>query len=176
MEKILDIMFNLIIVWFLTGLWHGASWNFILWGLYYGVLVIAERLFLGKLLGRMPGVVSHIYLIAAVLAGWVFFYYTDLGTAVKYLGVMFGIGGSGFADSQLYIYFINNGAFYIMAIIACVPLSGLIKSKVSKLSFGNRPGLVYSNWIRPLVNAAIMAASTILLIGRTYNPFLYFRF
>jgi alginate O-acetyltransferase complex protein AlgI len=84
---------NLFVVWFLTGFWHGASWNFILWGIYWGVLIMLERLFLFKVLQRVPKVLARIYFLLIMLVGWVIFYFTDLGAMESYLRVLFGAAG-----------------------------------------------------------------------------------
>ena len=83
---------NIIIVWFLTGLWHGASWNFVIWGIYYGLLIILEKKLLIKILDRIPKFFSHVYLCVVVLIGWVFFYYTDLSKGIVFIKTMFGFG------------------------------------------------------------------------------------
>lgn len=101
---------NLLIVWFLTGLWHGADWNFIFWGLFFGVLLILERSFLGKWLDKLPGAVSHVYLLLMVLISWVFFEITDIREAFSYVGVMFGIGAEGLADTRTF-YFLRENLF-----------------------------------------------------------------
>ena len=91
---------NLFVVWFATGLWHGASWNFILWGLFFGVLIALERLGLRNLLEKLPGFISHFYLLFVVLISWVIFYFTDLSRAAQYLGIMFGLSGQPLTNSQ----------------------------------------------------------------------------
>lgn len=167
---------NLIIVWFLTGLWHGASWNFILWGMYYGVLIILEKIVLLKVLKKFPVWVSHFYLISAALIGWVFFYYTDLRAAFGFLGIMLGFSGAKIVDTYFYVYFINNIVFFILAVIGCTPVLSWIKSSLPEFEGRERAGRAFRDNARPLINFGVMAASIIFLVGKSYNPFLYFRF
>ncbi|RYD02179.1 hypothetical protein N752_27390 [Desulforamulus aquiferis] len=86
---------NLFMVWFLTGLWHGASWNFVLWGLYFGTLILIEKLFLQKSMTRWPKIVHHVYLLLFVVIGWVFFEFSNLTDGLGFLWIMFGVGGNG---------------------------------------------------------------------------------
>ena len=168
---------NLIIVWFLTGLWHGASWNFILWGVYYGFLIILEKLFINNLFRRIPEFFSHVYLLVSVLIGWVFFYYIDLGSAFSFLGIMFGFAANPFVNSEFSITFLNNVVYFIVAIVGCTPL--LIKihqSLLNSLKNNTRLTLVYSEGVLPLLSLGLLFVSTVLLVGSSYNPFLYFRF
>lgn len=168
---------NLFVVWFLTGLWHGASWNFIVWGLYYGLLIMIEKIFLMKVLNKVPKCISHIYLTISVLIGWVFFYFTDLSIAVKYIGVMLGFGKNSLINLDFRIQFTNNIIFFGLAIIACTPIMKLIKNTIIKyIQRLNLSQNIYHEILRPLFNFIIILMATTLLVGKTYNPFLYFRF
>jgi alginate O-acetyltransferase complex protein AlgI len=168
---------NLIIVWLLTGLWHGASWNFILWGLYYGLLIILEKLFLEKLLKKLPVVFNHFYLLLAVLVGWVFFYYTDLSRVAGLLGVLFGVNGNPLVNTELSITFLNNVIFLVIAVLACTPLAKILNQKINILATKHTKALtVYREGIIPLLNAGLLLVSVLHLVGQSYNPFLYFRF
>lgn len=118
---------NLFIVWFLTGLWHGASWNFIIWGLYFFVLIVLEEFILSKVFKKIPTVFSHIYLIIAAIIGWVFFYFTDLGYGLSYLGIMLGKGDNQLIDTFFKINFANNIYIIIIAIIACTPFLNTVR-------------------------------------------------
>lgn len=158
---------NVLVVWFLTGLWHGASWNFILWGMYYGLLIFLERKLYGRFLEKLPALFQHLYLIVAVLVGWVFFYYTDLSVGLQYLGIMFGVGGALFIDAVTSIHLSQNMLFICFAAILSTPFLKGIAAR----SIGTFKVDLHVIW-----NVALLLLSTILLVGQSYNPFLYFRF
>ncbi len=169
-----NFVINVIIVWMLTGLWHGASWNFIIWGLYYGVFLLLERKLLYRLLDKIPSVLSHIYLMFIVIIGWVFFYYIDITKGLKFMSILIGYGNNPLYDIKFEVEFFNNVIFLIFAALCSTPIFGIIYKKISNLVVINnyKP----SKLIVIAFNAAILIVSTILLIGQTYNPFLYFRF
>ena len=113
-------LLNLLIVWALTGLWHGAQWNFLAWGLYYGVILILERYVWGRALGRLPAFVQHIYTFVLVLIGWVFFFSPSLGAAMDYLGVMFGAGASAWIDRQGFYFLLTHWLLFLLCVIGSV--------------------------------------------------------
>ena len=166
---------NLFVVWFLTGLWHGASWNFVLWGLYYGVLVILEKLFLGKLLAKLPRILQHLYLLFAVVLGWSLFYYTDLSRLGAFLPTLFGLAGAGLWDVQLEVVLVNNLYWLIFALVGCLPILPMCKKRWEGWE---KPALVRRGFsaVQMLVSLALLAFCTAFLAGQSYNPFLYFRF
>lgn len=167
---------NLFIVWLLTGLWHGASWNFVIWGLYYFILLFVEKLFLGKLLKKIPGIFSRIYLWVAVLVGWVFFYHTDLSQAMHFIGIMFGANNASFSSPEVSICFRNNAVFLAIAFIGCTPVLKLFYQK-NKSRVRNAKGvLVLESFVKPIFNVCVLILSIIFLVGQSYNPFLYFKF
>ncbi len=165
---------NLFIVWFLTGLWHGASWNFILWGLYFGVLIGMERAFLGNLLKRMPRFVSHAYLLLAAIFGWAIFYFTDLSRMGSFISVMVGASGNALWDVALGIQLKANLIWLALAIIFCMPVINFFKTQVDKY-LSPRQQLIVP-YAQALVNVGLMLTSVSFLVGKSYNPFLYFRF
>ncbi len=167
---------NLLIVWFLTGLWHGASWNFVIWGLFYGVLIILEKLFLEKWLKKLPAFVSHVWLLLAVIIGWVFFYFTKFEDAVRYLGIMFGAGENGFLGIEDKILITNNILFLAVAILACTPLISKLWERILRRAEVWKHGEWISAMGHPVVNLVLLVLSTAFLVGKSYNPFLYFRF
>lgn len=167
-------IFNICVVWFLTGLWHGASWNFILWGVFYGALLIVEKLGLLKVLEKIPSVFSHLYLLFLTLIGWTIFYTTDLGKLGGYFGVMFGLSGNAFSDPQLSITFMNNLFWLVAAVLFCMPITQLVKRWAqAQRSEGVRAGISIVNAI---MNVMLLFVCTAMLVGDSYNPFLYFRF
>lgn len=167
---------NLFVVWFLTGMWHGASWNFILWGLYFGLLIFAERLFLKRLLEKLPRILSaffsHLYLLLAVMVGWVFFYFTDLNKVWEFLGILFGAAGHALSDLGLEIAVANNLWWLLISVAFCLPIVPAVKRL-----FDRRPGgQVLAANLQILTNVVLLLACTALLVGQSYNPFLYYRF
>ena len=168
---------NLLLVWFLTGLWHGASWNFILWGIYFFVLIFIEKKGLLNLLNKLPALISRIYLLLAVLVGWVFFYHTDLGQAFRFLGIMFGINAASWSNGEVYIHFTNNAAFFVIAVVASTPFAKKVYESIRKRLRENLKGMyLLDGVLKSAVNIAILVVSIIFLVGQSYNPFLYFRF
>ena len=161
---------NLLIVWFLTGLWHGAAWNFVAWGLYYGVLLIIEKYLLSSVLDRLPDVVRHIYSIVLVVIGWVLFFSSSFGQAADYIRVMFGAGAHGFADRESMYLLTSNLILWLILIFGSTPL----------VHFRYEHMLRSKKWNTTIINSVVYAALFIVciayLVTETYNPFLYFRF
>lgn len=164
---------NLLIVWMLTGFWHGASWNFILWGLYYGIFLLLERTILSNLINKLPSFISHIYLLLVVTVGWVFFYFLDISQGLKFISILFGFGGNKLYDIKFEVEFFNNIIFLIIAAISCTPMFKITGNKlVELLKLKNKP--IYL--LQAIFNGVMLIITTIMLLGQTYNPFLYFRF
>ncbi len=167
---------NLLVVWGLTGLWHGASWNFCLWGLYFGVLIVLEKLWLGRWLERAPRVVSHVYLLTAVILGWSLFYFTDFAELSAYLQLLFGQTDAGLWTDDL-TRTLSERMFWIVAsLAACAPIRSIFATWWHGKTEHLRGGTWLNVGLRTAVNIALLAISTALLVGSTYNPFLYFRF
>lgn len=160
---------NLLIVWGLTGLWHGASYNFIIWGLYYGVLLIIEKFILGKYIEKLPNIIKNIYTMLIVIIGWVFFASPDLGWAVDYIKVLFGIGKHAFIDGN-FIYYIKN--YLILLIILIIASRPFVYSRFSKLKKKDNSWAI----IAAIIEFAMFAIVIAYLLNASYNPFLYFRF
>ena len=154
-------LFNIFVVWFLTGIWHGANFNFILWGLYFGVILIFEKLFLLKVLNNTPNILRHFYVLFLVLVGFVIFDITSIKDIFSYLGAMFSVNNS-FVDRQFYYYLVPNIILLVFSIIASTPI---IKNILDKN--------VYIRFV-VLVFGFIISCS--FLVDSSFNPFLYFRF
>ena len=159
---------NLSIVWLLTGIWHGASWNYVLWGIYYGILIIIEKLFLLKWLEKY-NISSHIYTLFLVLIGWGIFAIEDFSILTNYMSCLFGLGGLNIIDNQFIYYLQNYGVLLIICAIASVNYF----SQGYSILKAQRP------WVKSLENIFIIVVfvmSLAMLVNSTYNPFLYFRF
>lgn len=170
------LILNLVIVWFLTGLWHGASWNFIIWGMGFGVLIILEKLFMLKVLDKLPKFFSHIYALFFILIGWAVFYFTDLGQLGSCLGAMFGANGIPLYDEVTKSAFLSNLYLIIAAIVLSTPVSRLLNDEVTNIERKSGGTFAVSSVIRTMLCIALLAVSSVMLVGQTYNPFLYFRF
>jgi alginate O-acetyltransferase complex protein AlgI len=165
---------NLAVVWFLTGLWHGASWNFVLWGCYFGFLIIIENLFLGKILEKIPRFISCFYLLFAATLGWALFYFTDLNRLGVYLGAMFGAGDIKLVDELTKTTLLNNIFIIGIAIIFCAPIVPKIKAFFEKRRTAGMQSFYTA--AQAICACAVLLLSSVLLVGSTNNPFLYFRF
>lgn len=157
---------NTLIVWLLTGLWHGASWNFILWGLYYGVLIILEKFVFRRLLERTPSALRHILTMLAVVFGWVIFEITSPTSELEFVKAMLGFGGS-FANS----FTLNALHNYAVTFIAAIAISTGIPLKICKKLPEKR-----ADTLSLVGEAAGMTACIACLVDSGYNPFLYFNF
>lgn len=158
---------NLLVVWFLTGLWHGAGWNFILWGLYYFVLLVLEKFVLRGVLERLPGIVQHLYTMFFVIIGWVIFAFDDMGQLESFLKALFGIGvpaGNGLA---LYEWDIR-APFLAVLLIASTTFPARIAKQLTREERRSPLLMVYTG--------ALLVLSLAFLVSGSYNPFLYFRF
>ncbi len=162
---------NLLIVWMLTGMWHGAAWNFIVWGIYYGVVLVLEKYVWGAIVDRWPGVLQHIYALVLVLVGWVFFFSPSLGAALRYLFAMVG-GGAGFASKEVFFVILTHWLFYLLAVIGSTTLGSRLLRAILNVSENHTVRTV----IMLIVFFGMLAISVAYLIADTYNPFLYFRF
>ena len=162
--------FNIFVVWFLTGLWHGASVNFVLWGLYFCFFLIMEKTWLLKALQKLPRAVSHIYALLVIYFGWLLFAWEDIHGHRVYLKAMAGIGRGGMISREsLYLLVSNVGLLFIM-VVGCTSLPKRLVTKCMK-----KDGIVTSLCMSIYV-AGILLLSIAYLVNGTYNPFLYFRF
>ena len=160
---------NIIIVWLTTGLWHGASWNFIIWGLYFGFILYFEKIFLKKILGKLPKVICNLYTMIIVIIGWVFFDSNNLSSAVDYIKVMFGFGNVNYDSLGKYLFSTNVLLILISIVISTNILKKIIE-QIKKTFKAN--DLIFTVFIKTM----IFIISIAYLVSETYNPFLYFRF
>lgn len=160
---------NLLIVWSLTGFWHGAGWNFVMWGLYYFVILFIEKLFLLKALDKLPKLFRHVYALLLIVIGWVIFASDDVSVLLPYLGSMFGANG---AVGGMDVYTLLTKA--VLIVICCVASTELPKRLFLSATGAMNEKAAFT--IKSVMTIALLALSMILLIGDSYNPFLYFRF
>ena len=160
-------MFNLLVVWAATGIWHGASWNYLLWGLYFFVLLIMEKFFLLKVLDRIPALVGHIYTMFFVVVSWAIFAIEDFSHLTAYLKVMFGLGGVPLVNENLRYYLTSYLPILIVAALASTPLGVSVYRKLPRLG---------AHAVCAVLVLAGLVVCTAYLVDGTYNPFLYFRF
>ncbi|MBQ2963135.1 MAG: MBOAT family protein [Clostridia bacterium] len=163
--------FNIFVVWMLTGFWHGAAWNFIIWGLFFAVLLILEKLFLKKFLEKTK-VIKRIYIALAVLISFVIFNATDMKEAFRYIGGMFGAGGIPLVSNEMLYYLKSYAVVLVIGIVGSTPV---IKNTALRLSNGEKTGRVM-NVLEPVAIAALLIVMTAYLVDGSFNPFLYFRF
>lgn len=158
---------NLLIVWGLTGLWHGAAYNFVLWGLYYGLLLILEKFVLKKFLDRLPSFVQHIYTLFIIIIGWGLFYFTDVGQLGEFMVDLFNFG-NGICGDQAFNLIMSNLPMLIIAAVASTPLATMLYTRFEHTRFMWIPETLYC--------MGVLAVSTASLVNQSYNPFLCFRF
>lgn len=159
---------NIMVVWLLTGLWHGAAWNFIIWGLYFGILLMIEKLFLKKLLDKLPKIISRIYVLFIVMVSFIIFSGTTTSEIFKNLGGLIGIGTNSLVSNES-IYYLKS--FFVVLILGIVGSSRLPKNIAN-----NTKTIRITNVLEPIFLLIILVLSTSYIIDSTFNPFLYFRF
>jgi alginate O-acetyltransferase complex protein AlgI len=161
---------NIFIVWFLTGFWHGANWNFILWGLYFGAFVTIEKIFLLKWLDKRPKFIAHIYTLLVVVVGWVFFEFENMQQGISFLKTMFGLNSGTLIDSNAIYYIYTNIILFVILAVCSTPVVRNIMLKLKEKI--QTVGVL----IMPAVYALLLFFCTAYLVNQSYNPFLYFRF
>ena len=161
------LCFNLMVVWGLTGIWHGASWNFLLWGLYFGVLIIAEKLFLLKWIEKWPAACQHLYTLFLVLVSWAIFGLEDFGQMVSYMQAMFGGAAGGLADSAF--------GYYLRSYLPMLVIGGAASAPLARVLWDKLPQKA-EKVVLPVLLLAGLVLCTAYLVDSTYNPFIYFNF
>ncbi len=167
---------NLFVVWFLTGLWHGASWNYILWGLYFFVLLVFEKYALGKHLEKIPGLIRHTVLLFVICICWVLFRFEDLNALILALKGMFGANGNQISNMAVRVTFQSNWVLLLVSAIACTPLMSKAKLFLKDMARENKAGLVLFSAVEVLHPVVLLLLSAMALTGNSYNPFIYWMF
>lgn len=165
---------NILIVWTLTGIWHGAGWNFLLWGLWFALFLILEKLFRGKFPENEPKVFGRIYTLAVVLISWVFFALEKPGEILAYLQAMFGLNGVGLMNTQAMFFGNEYLVLLVIALVACLPIGSLLVHRLKSSKTG--PAMALYRVGEKVIPAALLILSVAYIVDASYNPFLYFRF
>lgn len=163
-------LFNTLVVWMLTGLWHGAAWNFVIWGLIYAVLLVLEKFFVKKLISK-SNVIAHIYTMFFVTLGFVVFNAPNMAVAGQDFLCMFGLGGYSLSNDVTLYHLSSNMIIFVLGIIGSTPLPKMLHAKLSESRAKNIVAIV-----EPIVCIALLFMCTAYLVDGSYNPFLYFRF
>ena len=170
------MVFNTFVVWALTGLWHGASWNFLLWGLWFFVFLMLERLVLKRVLDKVP-VLSNLYLLAVVLLGWVIFRFSDLELGFTLIRSLFGANGNALTSFTVETVTKSNMFLLGVCILVSTPLAKLLKERAEALAQDHRVfGIVWNVLMYSIIPVILLLLSTAGLVGDSYNPFIYFQF
>jgi alginate O-acetyltransferase complex protein AlgI len=164
---------NLFIVWALTGLWHGSSWNFVLWGIYFGILIFIERIFLMRLIKAIP-IFGHVYLLIAVIFGWALFYFVDFTRLLTFLNILIGNTSNPLWSFKLNLVLQNNIFWLLLTLLLCFPIYPIFSKWFEKIMRERAPVLYFLTSTG--IQLVLLFLSISLLVGETYNPFIYFRF
>ena len=164
-------LFNIFVVWMLTGMWHGAAWNFIVWGLYFAIILMIEKLFLLKYLKKSK-VLNHIYVLLLIIISFVIFDAASMKDALSYIGAMFGAGDYPFISTEFVYYLRSYGVVLLIGIIGSTPLPKLVTKKIDESRVGGKIMTI----LAPVALGVLLAVCTACLVDGSYNPFLYFRF
>ena len=165
---------NILVVWMLTGLWHGSAWTFVAWGLYYAALLLGERFLWGKALEKIPGAVRHLYALVLVIVGWVFFRSATLTQAFEMISGMFGFAPGGAWSEETTYYLLQFRWEWILAIPAALPVKPWLEGKLTKADTALTRGVLL--WGPKLLAGVLLALSILRLLSATFTSFLYFQF
>ena len=166
------LLFNIFVVWFLTGFWHGADWQFMVWGVFYGVLLVIEKFWLKKYLDKTPAIINHIYVLFLTAIGFVIFNSVNLAGAIEDLKGMFGLLGLPLCGSETVYYLKSFGIMFIAGSLLATPIIKNLLKKIDATAFGKKVFPV----LKPIGFALILIVVTGYLVDGSFNPFLYFRF
>ncbi len=164
--------YNILLVWLLTGLWHGAAWNFVIWGLLFAMLLVLEKFVVQSLLIKIPKIISHVYVILLIIISFVIFSASDMNEAVERIAAMFGRNNIPFTDVISWYYLRSYILVFVVAIIGSTPLLKYMIIQLEKMKYGR----VVINIAEPIVCVLLLLLSTAYLVDGSFNPFLYFRF
>ena len=165
-------LLNTFTVWFLTGFWHGADWTFIIWGLYFGILLVLEKFFLNKFFAKLPKIFSHVYVTVLILVSFVIFNASGMTGAFNDVGKMFGAGGLPLWSGETGYYISGYAVLLIAGIFGATPI---LKASVLKLK-ENRLANNIINVLEPIFHVAVILIVTSYFVDGSFSPFLYFRF
>ena len=168
----LGLIRNTMVVWLLTRIWHGADWNFMIWGLYYGILLLLEKLVFGKVLQKLPGLLQHVYCMFIVMVGWYLFSFNEISGGIGYLGAMFGAGGSFLNRGSIYQLYSNAVLLFILILGSSTLPARIASAVLAKVRASNTAVVV----LRGAFTVGVFMLSVAYLVSASYNPFLYFRF
>ncbi len=163
---------NILVVWMLTGLWHGASWNFVLWGLYFAAFLLMEKLFLDQWLRKMPGAVRHLYVLFTVMISFILFNAVDLAQAAGDIGGLFGAGGIPLVSAEALYQLRSSAVLFTVAIVGATPLPVWVVHRLKSRPAGEK----VMNVLEPVLLSVLLLVITGYLVDGSFNPFLYFRF
>jgi alginate O-acetyltransferase complex protein AlgI len=166
------VYFNLFVVWFLTGMWHGPSWNFIFWGLYFFIFIALEKAFLLKALEKIPAFFSHFYALLIIIPGWVIFYFTDTHILIAYVKKLFSFSAGPNGNMEVMNTITSHLFWLILAIILCMPVYHKVMAWVEK----KRSRISFADTLTIGFNVFLLFMCVAQLVGKSYNPFIYFRF
>jgi len=169
---------NILVVWFLTGMWHGASWNFIIWGLYFGAIILIEKYLKFKPSNNpFKRFFKHTYSLFLIVFGWAIFYFNDFGNLGRFIQTLFGFGTGGISDMVSTNQLTSNLFLIIVGILCCMPISTYIKKYCNYLmDTKSRIPALLVNITKIIISYLLLHLSTILLIGESIQSFFYFRF
>ena len=173
--SMMRMIFNTFVVWGLTGLWHGANWNYLVWGLWFFAFLIIERLFLKKWLDKLP-VLSNVYVIVVVFLSFVIFRFNNLNLGLALAKSMFGLNGNPLTVFTSRMQLQSHAYLLIVCILVCTPLAKWFKGKMETVTSGKTIGKVWNVIFYSLIPAILLLLSTACLVGDSYNPFIYFQF
>ena len=171
-NQIPQLIINILIVWALTGIWHGASWNFVIWGLYFGIILLIEKLFLKKYLEKLPGFIQRIYVLFIVMISFIIFNANNMKEAWSNIIGLFGVNGEKLIN-KFTIYYLKN--YFVVIIIAIIASTPIIKNLIKKLKQNKKINKII-NILEPILIVFILIIITSYAVDNSYNPFLYFRF